>query len=281
MNLLSTINWKEILLPGAVIGILGSFFALVLALVARQFAVPHNEKIDEIADVLPGLNCGGCSFPNCLMYAENVYKHSNISLTSCKPGGDAAAHELAHLLGRKAEKEEKIVAKVLCRGGNMRAVNEFTYSGMQLCRAAHLVKGGPKACKQGCLEFGDCFSACRFNSIEMGESGLPIIDRSNCIACGACVKACPRGLIKLLPEKSRIFVECMNTDKGAVTTKICEVGCIGCRLCEKECPFDAIHVINNVAIIDHKKCTNCGKCVSVCPRNIILQLPQLIKKQEK
>ena len=101
-----------------------------------------------------------------------------------------------------------------------------------------------------------------------------------CVACGACVTACPRNLILLIPENKRVFVECKNTDKGALTSKACQTGCIGCRLCERECPVDAIHVIDNVAVIDYSKCINCGKCVRVCPRNIILQLPP-VKKGEK
>ena len=268
-------------MPGLLIGILGFLFAFVLALVAKRFAIPRDENIDKVATTLPGLNCGGCSFPSCFAYAECVYKHPFVPLTFCKPGGEEVAQNLAHMLGRKLEKGEKVVAKVLCKGGKHRAAEEFVYSGILLCRAAHILKGGPKVCKQGCLGYGDCFRACKFNAIEMGDSGLPIIDRNKCVACGACVTACPRGLIQLVPERSRVFVECINTDKGAFTMKACEAGCIACRLCERECPFDAIHVINNVAIIDYNKCTNCGKCVHVCPRNIILQLPQLVKITEK
>jgi Fe-S-cluster-containing hydrogenase component 2 len=37
----------------------------------------------------------------------------------------------------------------------------------------------------------------------------------------------------------------------------------------KACQDDAIHVINNVAVIDYEKCTRCGKCYDVCPKKII------------
>ena len=41
-----------------------------------------------------------------------------------------------------------------------------------------------------------------------------------------------------------------------------------------------LELMNNKKILG-AKCTNCGKCVGVCPRNIILQLPQLVKRNEK
>ncbi|MCK5655419.1 MAG: 4Fe-4S binding protein, partial [Candidatus Aureabacteria bacterium] len=45
--------------------------------------------------------------------------------------------------------------------------------------------------------------------------------------------------------------------------------CIGCGKCVKECPFDAIKLVDNLAVIDYSKCKVCGKCVSVCPVNVI------------
>lgn len=266
---------KTILLPGLVIGIFGGFFGVVLAIVSKKFAVDHDEKLDEVASKLPGLNCGGCGFPSCFAYAESIFYHSHVPLNFCKPGGTKVAEELAHALGRTVEVAEKTVAKTLCRGGKHRAHQAAIYTGQPTCHAAHLVKGGPLVCKQGCLGFGDCYRACTFDAIEMGSEGLPIIDCDKCVACGACVKACPRSLIECIPVQARIFVECKNTDRGVMTTKGCDVGCIGCRLCEKACPFDAIHVINNVAVIDYATCKLCGKCVHVCPRNIIVQLPKL------
>jgi len=133
---------QTVLIPGLVIGLLGCLFALVLSFVAKKFAVQHDPKVDELAAVLPGLNCGGCGFPSCFAYAESVYEHAHVPLNFCKPGGDEVAQSLAQTLGREFEKGEKEVAQLFCRGGRDKVANEFSYSGIYQCRAAQLVKRG-------------------------------------------------------------------------------------------------------------------------------------------
>jgi len=46
--------------------------------------------------------------------------------------------------------------------------------------------------------------------------------------------------------------------------------CNGCGLCVKECPFDAVHKVDGIAIIDYERCTLCGACVDACPVDAIL-----------
>ena len=72
----------------------------------------------------------------------------------------------------------------------------------------------------------------------------------------SCVKACPKNIIELRkkgPKSRRVFVSCVNKDKGGVAKKACANACIGCGKCAKECPFEAITVENNVAYIDYNK----------------------------
>ena len=97
-----------------------------------------------------------------------------------------------------------------------------------------------------------------------------MVDYDKCRGCGVCVAACPKHIIKLIPYDSSHWVGCMSVEKGAVTRKQCQVGCIGCHLCEKNCPADAIHVIDNHAVIDEEKCLACGRCVTVCPKHVIV-----------
>ena len=89
--------------------------------------------------------------------------------------------------------------------------------------------------------------------------------RDRCTACGACVKACPKGIIELRkrwPKHRAVYVSCVSKDKGAVVMKACKAGCIGCGKCVKVCSFDAIKVENNLAYIDPLKCKLCRKCVN-------------------
>ncbi len=55
--------------------------------------------------------------------------------------------------------------------------------------------------------------------------------------------------------------------------KACNYGCLGYGSCVKVCPFDAIHVVNGVAVVDKEKCKACGKCIAVCPKNLITLIP--------
>jgi ferredoxin len=118
------------------------------------------------------------------------------------------------------------------------------------------------------------------------ETGLPVVIDDNCTACGACVTACPKDIIELRkkgPKGKRIFVSCINKDKGGMAKKSCSVACIGCNKCVKVCPHDAITLENFLAYIDYDKCKLCRKCVDECPTDAILEVnfPPKRKKVEE
>ena len=60
--------------------------------------------------------------------------------------------------------------------------------------------------------------------------------------------------------------------------KLCPNACLGYGDCERACPFDAIRVVNSVAVVDSEKCTACKTCVSVCPRGVISMMPKEKRK---
>ena len=55
--------------------------------------------------------------------------------------------------------------------------------------------------------------------------------------------------------------------------KACNNGCLGFGTCAKVCPFDAIHVVNGVAVVDKEACKACKKCIAVCPKHLISLVP--------
>ena len=184
--------------------------------------------------------------------------------------------KVADILGLAAGETEPMVAVVRCNGtcANRPRINQ--YDGAKSCAIAASLYGGETGCSYGCLGCGDCVAACQFDAIHMNpETGLPEVDETKCTACGACVKACPKAIIEIRPQgkkSRRVYVSCVNKDKGAVARKACTVSCIGCGKCVKTCPFEAITLENNLAYIDPNKCKSCRKCVEVCPQNSIIEL---------
>lgn len=63
--------------------------------------------------------------------------------------------------------------------------------------------------------------------------------------------------------------------------KACSYGCLGFGNCVKACPFDAIHVVDGVAMVNREACKACGKCVEACPKNLIELIPETAKEMVK
>lgn len=55
--------------------------------------------------------------------------------------------------------------------------------------------------------------------------------------------------------------------------KACSYGCLGLGSCVRACEFDAIHVVDGIAVVDRDKCKSCGKCVAACPKGLISIIP--------
>lgn len=257
----------EILIPIITLGILGLLFGIGLAIASKRFAVATDLRLERIIGLLPGANCGACGGAGCFGFAEDILSGKR-SITACKVAEEKAKEKIAELLGQKLELKEKSIATLHCYGGK-KVKDRFLYEGIQECVAANLVLGGQKSCVYGCLGFGDCEKVCPFDAIKMSDEGLPVVDETKCKACNKCVLICPKKLFSLIPVKHNVYVACSSHDIGKDTKAVCSVGCIACRLCEKACKFDAIHVIDNLAVIDYQKCTSCGECVKVCPTKTI------------
>ena len=237
---------------------LGLLFAVVLYFVAQKFKVEEDPRIATVESILPGANCGGCGQAGCHAFAENVVKAPGMDGFFCPVGGNPVMTKIAEALGRAVEEKAPMVAVVRCNGtfANRPRTNE--YDGYASCKVMAALYAGDTGCKFGCLGKGDCEAACKFGAIHVDpEKGVAMVDEDKCTACGACVKACPKGIIELRAKgfkNRRVFVSCINKDKGAVARKACGAACIGCGKCAKTCPFGAITVENNVAYIDFNVC---------------------------
>lgn len=257
----------------AILTLLGVVLAVVLYLVAKKFKVEEDPRIDEVEKVLPGANCGGCGHAGCRAFAQSCVEAPNLENNFCPVGGNDVMQKVASVLGLEVAAKEPMVAVVRCNGTCEMRPRTNEYGGYNSCRVKAALYSGDTGCAFGCLGCGDCVAACQFGAISMDPAtGLPVVDEEKCTACGACVKACPKSIIELRNKgrrNMRVFVSCVNKDKGAVARKACSAACIGCGKCAKVCPFDAITVENNLAYIDFAKCKLCKKCVAECPTGAI------------
>lgn len=257
---------NPIVLAVLIVAGLGLIAGLILAVASVLLAVPRDEKVEALREVLPGANCGACGYSGCDGYAQAM-AHEGAKVGLCSPGGEAVAAATAALLGVSGHVDKKI-ALVRCGGCDEASARQLTYQGVRSCAAAHQFYGGDKACAAGCLGYGDCAAVCEYDAIRV-ENGLAHIEPDHCRACGLCVGACPKGLITLIPAGTGAAVRCMSHEKGAVVRKACTAGCIGCMKCTKACPTGAITVDTFLASIDPAVCTGCGACAQVCPSGCI------------
>lgn len=266
-----------ILIAVIALGAIALVSSTVLYACSKKFAVKEDPRVGEVSELLPQANCGGCGFAGCSGMAVALVKGADagsIDGLFCPVGGQETMNAVADLLGMAVANTEPKVAVVRCNGTCNNRPKIVEYSGLRTCAAMNACGAGETACGFGCLGCGDCVAACQFGAITINkDTGIAEVDEEKCTSCGACVKACPRNIIELRkrgPKGRRVYVSCVNKDKGPAAMKACKVSCIGCGKCQKECPFDAILITNNLSYIDPDKCRSCRKCEKVCPTHAII-----------
>ena len=257
----------EIVITVAVFLGLGALMGVLLAVSAKLFHVPVNERVSAIRACMPGANCGGCGYSGCDGAAEAIEK-GEAPVTACTVGGAEVARQIGEIMGVEVGEVVRMRAQVMCSGTIEAAQKKYVYEGAEDCAQAAAIGGGNKLCPDGCIGLGTCAAHCPFGAIFIRD-GVAVVDHEKCMGCGVCVAHCPKGIIKLIPFDSAHWVGCMSRDKGKDVRAYCDVGCIACKLCEKGCEAGAITVGDNVASIDYSKCVDCGNCVEKCPRGII------------
>lgn len=269
-------DMSPVLTSVLVLGITGLVLGLVLFAVARKFHVGENPMVGRIEELLPGANCGGCGFPGCAGFAKACADSSSMEGLKCVACTDEVMQRIAGITGHALSESSSRIAVVRCSGSCANRPSVNIYDGPRNCAVAALQTGGETGCFYGCLGSGDCVRACSFNAMHMNpETGLPEVDPDLCNGCGACARNCPRNIIEIRNRNKmdrRVFVSCVNRDRGPVAKAACGVACIGCGKCVSACAFDAITLENNLAYIDQEKCRLCRKCESVCPQHSIVSL---------
>ena len=248
----------------------GLIFVIILTIANAKLKVEQDPTVEAILNVLPGANCGGCGLAGCSAYAEAVVKDHGL-MGKCGPGGDALVKEIAAILGIEAAASAPVRAVVHCSARSSDKINYARYEGVQSCGEAQMVAGAI-GCPYGCLGYGDCEAVCEFDAIHVID-GLTTVDYEKCVGCGACVKACPRQLIELLPfkEDPMLVISCSSMDKAKEVRSYCKVGCVGCGLCAKMAP-NAFQMKQNLAVIDYEnygRWADCDKAIEKCPRAIM------------
>jgi electron transport complex protein RnfB len=253
---------------------IGILAAVVIYFVSKKFAVQEDDRIAKVEAVLPSTNCGGCGQPGCHAFAKAVVDAGDLSVLHCPVGGNAVMKQVGDILGIKVVERDPYVAVVRCSGSFEYRKKTNVYDGAESCKIAAALYSGDTGCAYGCLGMADCVDVCDFEAMYMDEkTGLPVVIEDKCTACNACVKECPKDILELWPmgkKNQRVYIACLNEEKGSTARKECAVACSGCSKCFEACRYDAITMNNNLASIDPDKCKLCMECVDTCDvHNII------------
>lgn len=261
-----------ILLAVGILGGVGLVFATLIAIANRRLKVWEDPRIDVVAGMLPGANCGACGVPGCRAFAEKLVAGEG-QPAGCNVADAGAKEAIAGYLGVDAGQATKVVARMLCAGGIHVARQQAEYRGLATCAAAAAVAGGGKGCAWGCLGLADCVRSCTFDAMSMSADGIPVIDIAKCTACGDCVEACPKDLLALHPVDHRLLVQCRNLIAGDAALEDCRVACTACGKCVMDAGPGLISVASGVAVVDYRMndLADAG-AIARCPTGAIVWL---------
>lgn len=250
---------------------LGCGFALVLLIASEKLKVKVDPKIEQIHEALPNLDCGACGYAGCGQYAKAVLNNPEL-IGKCAPGGPTVSAKIADILNLQVSESGPQQRPIVhCRAHTDDKTIYAKYQGIQTCIAANAL-ANVQACGFGCLGFGDCTRACKFDALHIID-GLATVDYDKCTGCTACAKACPRNLIEMVPfrHENMMTVACSSKETGKVTRSMCKVGCIGCGLCARQ--SDIFEVNNNLARLDFTKYQpneQTEAAMNKCPTKVII-----------
>ena len=119
-------------------------------------------------------------------------------------------------------------------------------------------KASPNSCVAAGPEVGEAIAALLGVAVEAVE---PNIARPGCYFGVA--KADTKFLYEGLDD-------CRAAAMLSGGMKVCTIGCLGLGTCVRACLFDALSMgPEGLPVVDPKKCTGCGACERICPKQII------------
>ena len=99
---------------------------------------------------------------------------------------------------------------------------------------------------------------------------LVVTDKTNCMACLACVQACSEAFYKVA-DPGKACIKIVEGKNGEPKTNVC----LQFGKCARTCKQGAIKQnAKGVYMIDKKLCTGCGECVEVCPMQVMVKVPE-------
>lgn len=266
-------------IAGASMLVMAIILSYVLGWANKKFMVEVEPKIEAVRDALPGANCGGCGYIGCSDYAVAIVA-DNEPVNKCTVGGEACAKAIADIMGVEVGDMVPLHAIVNCNAPLSSRLGRTQYMGEQRCASAQQV-AGVQACTFGCLGYGDCVLACNYDAIHILD-GLARVDYKKCIGCGACTKACPRGIISIegFREDTIPVVACSNKDKAKDAKAACDNACVGCKACAKA--SDLFTISNNLSKCSYdnysaQKHEEAVNAMEKCPTGCILFMGTPVK----
>ena len=107
---------------------------------------------------------------------------------------------------------------------------------------------------------------------KIGEiMGVEAEEGVKMVAFVKCAGTCEKANSDYVYSGTRNCATMMFVPNGG--PKTCNYGCLGYGTCVAACPFDAIAIVDGVAVVDKEQCKACGKCIAACPKNLIEFIP--------
>lgn len=221
------------------LGTLGLVASLLLARASARYPRDDESVASAVNRLLPQTQCAQCGYPGCRPYAEAIANGEAIN--RCPPGGEQTIADLANLLGRPLMPLDETCG--VTAPPMTARIREAECIGCTLCIQAcpvDAILGAGQlmhtVIESECTGCELCLPPCPVDCIDLVplQDSLPKVDAARfeptfeCIRCGDCEGACPRGLS---PENlywwrgDDAMLEAFELDR-----------CIECRLCDRACP---------------------------------------------